>query len=439
MAVEEVSDSTIAIPTGRIGGVRAGLIVLAGVAALNLGNYVFHVVSARRLGPSGYSDLATLLTLSSLISLPLGGVQMWVARHIAQARAADDLDAARWFARRVAIRLALIGVCATALGLALAWPLQKALGIHSFASVALTALTIFPAVVTPLVWGITQGLERFGTVALAYASGPVTRLAFVGVAFAAGAQVGGAMLATLASMIAALLLPLVSIKSLFAPPVDPRRRLVRRDAIRSLLPVMLGLLAVTALTSDDVVVAKLALSSHEAGIYGSASLVGRVILYLPAAVATVLLPRVAVRVAGRRDTHDLLARSMWVTVAFCTFGIAFYAVAGGLITRVAFGAKYSEAVGLLWLFAIAMSGFAILNLLLIYHLARGHNKMSWLLLVGAVSQTALFVALHRSGKQLVVVDIAVAAALIVAHEILLGGMLSRSLIPPRFRRAARQA
>jgi hypothetical protein len=86
-----------------------------------------------------------------------------------------------------------------------------------------------------------------------------------------------------------------------------------------------------------------------------------------------------------------------------------------------------------------MSGFAILNLLLIYHLARGHNKMSWLLLVGAVAQTGLFVALHGSGKQLVVVDIAVAAALIVAHEILLGGMLSRSLIPPRFRRAARQA
>ena len=33
-------------------GVHAGAIVLVGVLALNLGNYVFHLIAARSLGPA---------------------------------------------------------------------------------------------------------------------------------------------------------------------------------------------------------------------------------------------------------------------------------------------------------------------------------------------------------------------------------------------------
>lgn len=425
--------------TPNVGGFRAGLTVLTGIVALNVGNYVFHLISARHLGPSRYSDLATLITLSSLVSLPLGGVQIWVARYVAQYRASGDDDAIRWFSRRVGVNLILIGLVATALAVIAAWPLQRVLGIGSLIAVALTALTVFPSIVTPVSWGVAQGMERFGTVALAYASGPVIRLVLVIAAFAAGAHVGGAMLATLASMLAAFAVPSVAIRRWFGRPQNLARRIERLDAFRSLVPIMIGMLAVTALTSDDVVVAKVALSDHVAGIYGSASLMGRVILYFPAAIVTVMLPRVAARVVDRRETNDLLARSIGVTVAFCVSGTLFYAAAGHVITNVAFGTKYAPAGGLLWLFGIAMSGFAVLNVLLIYHLARGHNRMSWLLLGGAIGQTLLFTIIHGSSRQLVVVDIAVAFVLILLHEALLDAALMRSLGAAWSRNAARRS
>jgi O-antigen/teichoic acid export membrane protein len=429
MVVNSGPEPTTGLPVTRnIRGLHAGLIVLIGIAALNIGNYVFHVIAARRLGPSRYSDLAALITLSGLVSLPLGGVQIWVARHVAQYRAADDADAIRWFARRVGANLLTVGVVATALFLIASWPLQRALGIGSFPAVVLLALTVFPAVVTPLPWGIAQGLERFGTVALAYAIGPVMRLAFVIVAFAAGARVGGAMLATLASMIAALALPTVAVRKWLRRPRDLRRRIPRGDAVRSLLPVMAGLLAITALTSADVIVAKLALPSHQAGIYGTASLVGRVILYLPAAIVTVLLPRVAARVADNRETSDLLGQSVAVTIAFSIVGTCIYAAAGTQIARVAFGAQYSQAAGLLWLFGVAMGFYAVLNVLLIYHLAREHNRMVWLLLGGAGVQMLVFLVHHSSPRELVFVDMVVGAALLVAHEVVLDLALSRSLV-----------
>ena len=73
-----------ASPTGaQMRGVHAGAVVLVGVMALNIGNYIFHVVAARELGPELYGDLATLIAISGLIALPLGGVQVWVARYVA--------------------------------------------------------------------------------------------------------------------------------------------------------------------------------------------------------------------------------------------------------------------------------------------------------------------------------------------------------------------
>jgi O-antigen/teichoic acid export membrane protein len=195
----------------------------------------------------------------------------------------------------------------------------------------------------------------------------------------------------------------------------------------------------TALTSDDVIVAKAALANHAAGIYGSASLVGRVILYLPSAIITVLLPRVAARVAGRQSAEDLLFRSADVTFAVCVMGTLVYAVAGGPITNVAFGSDYDTAAGLLWQFGIAMTGYALLNVLLVYHLGRDDSRMSWLLLGGAITQLVLFAILHGSPHQLIAVDGAVALALIAAHELLIDNGLTRWLARPvrwAFRRFA---
>jgi O-antigen/teichoic acid export membrane protein len=439
MVIDAGPEPTPSIAPSRVvGGVRAGAIVLSGVIALNAGNYLFHLIAARRLGPARYGDLATLITLSSLISLPLGGVQIWVARYVAQREAADDADAIRWFVRRLSLLLGLLGLAFSVVFIGLAWPIQQALGIESLSAVVLTALTVFPALVTPLPWGVAQGLQRFGFVALAYASGPIARLVLVGITFEVGMQVEGAMLATLASMLVALTIPVIALREWWRPSSIAERHLNQPRIFRSLMPVMVGLLAVTSLTSVDVVVAKAALTSHEAGIYGSASLVGRVILYLPSAIITVLLPRVAARVAGRRATEDLLRRSVAVTFAFCVSGTLVYAAVGVPITRIAFGTKYSDAGHLLWLFGIAMSAFAVLNVLLIYHLALEQARMSWLLLGGALVQIAAFGVIHGTGRQLITVDIAIGIALVIVHEVWVDNTLTLGLIPKRFRSSARR-
>ena len=398
-------------------GLRAGSIVFLGIAAGNLGNYLFHFASARMLGPASYGDVASLVAVIGLVSLPLVGVQVAVARYIAGfAEAREDRSITLFFTK--GLRLALAGgLFLTAALCALAVPMRSFLGIESLLAVVLTALVAVPSVGGPVVWGLAQGLQRFTLFAVSIGLGPALRPVLAVIFLAVGFGVAGAMGATLIAAVAALVVPLVVLRQCVTTDTRRPSPIPGGEVARYLIPAMVGVLSITSLTTTDVIVAKAVFSDHDAGLYGSASLIGRVILYLPAAIVLVLLPKVAARQAAGRESRDVLMKSLLVTGGFCAIATLVYTVAPRLLVFVAFGSSFEDAAGLLWMFAVAMSGFAVLNVLLAYHLGRGENALSFLLLAGAVAQLVLFAAFHGSPEQLLAIDIAVAFGLLISHEV----------------------
>ena len=397
-------------------GVRAGTIVFFGIAAGNLGNYVFHLVSARVLGPVSYGDVASLAALAGLISLPLIGVQLAIARYVAGfAEAGSRSSIASLFTKSLWLACA-VGIAGTAVLGALSVPLRDLLGIDSLIAVLLTALATAPALAGPVVWGLAQGLQRFVLFSLAIAVGPMSRVTLATILLFAGFGVAGAMGASLVATIVATIVPLVFLRQWLQQNRTVESPVPARDAARYLLPVLVGVLSITSLTTTDVIVAKASFSDHDAGLYGSASLIGRIILYLPAAVVLVLLPKVSARATAGHGARDLLAKSLLVTAVFCSVATVVYAAAPNLVVFVAFGSTFEEAAGLLWMFGLAMSGYALLNVLLAYHLGRGAGRLSAFLLAGALVQLALFTMVHESPKQLLAVDIAIAFTLLILHE-----------------------
>jgi hypothetical protein len=100
-------------------------------------------------------------------------------------------------------------------------------------------------------------------------------------------------------------------------------------------------------------------------------------------------------------------------------------VAPELIVKTAFSTEYDGA-HLLWMFAVAMSGYSILNVLLRYHLGRCSLRLPWLLFAGAVLQAIGFAFFHQSARQLLGVSIATAWLMVLLHEVLIHPSLLRS-------------
>jgi O-antigen/teichoic acid export membrane protein len=393
----------------EMSGLRAGAIVFVAVGAANVCNYLFHLFSARSLGPSSYGDVATLAGVIGIIILPLGGAQVFVARHVAaqgaKGRAVNHADYVSGFAGAMLIA----GSILTVLLLAASPLIEKWLSIGSLLAVALAALVTLPSFLTPVMVGAAQGRHLFMLVGVALFAPAAIRVVLTASALQAGLGVNGTMAATLVGALIAVAIPFVALRADLIGSWRPR--LARRE-LRALLPVIAGMLAITLLTTDDLVAAKVAFTPHEAGLYGGASLIGRVILYLPVAIVTVLLPNVSARVSAGHSTRSLLTNSLLATGAVCVVFTIFYTVMPHLIVRIAFGSKYEGAASLLWMFAIAMSLYSLLNVVLVYRLGHHETRTSWLLLGGAVVQAALFVAFHSSPRELLATSIATAAVLL---------------------------
>ena len=404
-------------PLREMRGLHAGLIVFAGVAAANLGNYTFHLLAARLLGPASYGSVVSLLTLSGLVSLPLAGVQIAVARSVAAHEARGDRDAVGRLLSRGALLSLAVGGGLALLIVALLPAIESLLDLGNPTAIVLTALITIPAVVMPVLWGVVQGLQCYRLLALSMALGTALKsLLFLGF-FVLGGRLTGAILATLVASALAVAVTLAPLRSTIERPGRIFTGL--RSDLVGLVPVVGGLLAITALTSVDVVVAKTVFSSHDAGVYAGGSLIGRVVLYLPAAIATVLLPKVSSRVHANRDTSDIVGASIAVTAIVCLTVTLVYTVFSDTIALRVLGADFQEASDLLARFGLAMTLFAVLNVLLVYHLGHNSSRMTILLAAGALGQLAGYVAFHDSAQQLLGVSIAVGVTLLILHEVLI--------------------
>jgi O-antigen/teichoic acid export membrane protein len=342
-------------------------------------------------------------------------VQLAVSREVSRRVAAGDGAGANAFLGAVThlagkLTLPLVGAA-----LVLSWPLGRLLGI-STAIVALSALAFVAALLVPVLVGAIQGFQRFTALAAMYALPFAFRLLFLGAAVAAGLALGGAVLATVAATVASTLLSGLLVR-------EPLRRgaVAARPALgpflRYLGPVVLGLVGIAVLTNLDVVIVNARFPRGDTGDYAAASAFAKVGFFLPATILSVLFPRTAARQARGEDTEDILGRALLVAVAFCGGLAVFYALAGRGLVVTTYGSDFVEGGKLTAPYAIAMGLYALVNILVGYHLSRGETRYAWIVAAAAPVQLLVLALVPSSLTGVVWANAIVATALLAAHEV----------------------
>ena len=164
----------------------AGLLVAVGTGVGNVLAYGFNLVLSRGLGPGGYAELGTLLSVFLIGTVPGLAVQAINARRLAVA--ADASPAARAALVRGLRRRGLaVGVGVAALFVALAPAIAALLPSVTVGGVAWTGVSLAANTVFASYLGIAQGTSRFMTMTVLYLAAQGSRLAIGAVA--ASAQV----------------------------------------------------------------------------------------------------------------------------------------------------------------------------------------------------------------------------------------------------------
>jgi O-antigen/teichoic acid export membrane protein len=417
---------------------RAGLMIAPAMAVGNGLNYAFNLVMLRMLEPAAYGALGALLAVILIGTVPGLALQVVVARHTAL-RAGDRQAVTELWSRT----LAAVSWVSLGLGLAaaVAAPVLAAfLHLGSIVPALWLAANLLPLPIVSALQGMLLGAQRFGALAASMLLNAAARLA-VGVGLvAAGYGVDGALAASVAGSVLAMLPPLALLRpalaGMFRRPrphgwrtapigAEPVGRLLSPGTAalgREVGAAALAFLGLLLLTNVDLLLARHYLAAEASGLYAAGAVVAKIAFWAPQFVATIVFPRLATEAAARRR---LLARAAAVVAAPGAALLVAVVAAPEVAVVLPFGAAYRDVEPDLPLFAALGTALALVQLLLFSGIAAGDRKVHRLL--GAT--VAVEVAVIALGPHHSVAGIAGAALAAVGALLAASWVLDRRRVP----------
>jgi len=357
--------------------------------ALNLANvfnYLFLIIMAKSLSAEAYGLFGALFGIVYLTSAFGNSVQVTLAKFTAELSSLGErarLGALLSTATARIVALSLVVAFAFLAGA----PLLAAF-LHTSSPILFLALSV------PATWGVLQGTQRFYLLGASTFLNSGLRLVFGALLVIAGLGVSGALVGIGLGLLASAAVALGPLR-VAAPGRSGKEEMRALSAY--FWPVVIASIVVAVPTSLDVVLAKHLFAAEQAGVYTAASVLGKVVLFLPLGATFVLFPKVIHRRAQGQETSVLLGAALLITGALSATVTAIFVLAPSSLFAALLGSDLADAGQLLRWYAPAMLLFAFVIVFVYYNLAAGKTAyVSRVLLPGVLLQILLWLVGHGS-------------------------------------------
>ncbi|MGH2713122.1 MAG: lipopolysaccharide biosynthesis protein [Thermoleophilaceae bacterium] len=407
---------------------RGASVMVVLTLAASVVNYASNVVFSRLLTTEEFGDFTAVLAFAVIAAVPTAAAQTMIAQRVARNFAEGQVDQMRWFVRHALGHVAMVAAMAGIL-YALTLPLViELLRIRAPGpAIALLPLIVLTFIL-PVALGVLQGMDRFvafGVMTLAIA---LARIGF-GVPWAAagggsGGAVGGqaiglfVVLAGAAWILRAQLMPRGSGAATSG---------MRRPPTSAALSASAAFIAFAVISNLDVVLAKLFLGSHESGLYAALVTLEKIVIFLPGAVAVVMVPNAARARHSSDESRRVLRIAALLTIVTALVAAVPAAVAPEFVLELMFGSKYLDAADGVLPIVCAGAGLALLFLLVTYVVAIDDRRWTWIVAFGVALQVVGIAAFHDAVAQVATVQAVVVIVILVLNE-----AMFHSLLRPRF-------
>ncbi|MFI5495091.1 lipopolysaccharide biosynthesis protein [Actinoplanes sp. NPDC051859] len=393
---------------------RGAAPIAVAVAVQSAGNLAFHSAVGRLLDPGEYGALGAVLSAMVMLTVPLGALQTAASALVAE-------HGLTWeTARRTLRAVALWSLPPAVLVLLCAPLLQDYFHLSSLAETAQLAPYLLAAAVVSAARGLLLGDRRVGTVANTYFVSTAVRLA-LGLALMVPFGISGALAATVASEVAALLVALPRLRGTAGRTSTTSLRL---GAVAHAGIAVTGLFL---FSTADLLLARHHLGDAASGSYVAAATIAKTVLALPAGIMAAVFPRLLAAWPTPGRTRALLSGGAAVTGP-AVLGAAAVIALPSLVLLVLYGDKYPDADGLVR----ALCGVAALTsfVTVLTHAALARRSrliaVPW---IGAVLEIALIETWHGSGAQIAAASAAALVPTLLAMLLLEGRRWVRATPP----------
>lgn len=378
-------------------------IFLFGALAIGGLNYLYYPIMGRMLHTGSFGEVQALFSLFAQITIFLNVLSLLTVNIVV-----NYSDQAR--RNRVILELEKLSVGISAVLLIATVLAGTALrDFFNFTSpIPFLMLSLVVLISTPLTFrtGFLRGQKRFGLVVLAGVLSSIFDIIFSVILVWAGQGTSGAILGlALAQIVACGFAIYAARKHGFTESL--RKNFWRFPDLKLILPelkyaglVFVGSLAITGLYSIDTIAVKHYFDAETAGLYAGIATIARIIFFLTASIAQVLLPSVKLTHDSKQNQHVLL-KSFVMLVSIGGIGLIGFSVLSEFAIKLLMGNAYLPYASLLPRLSLVVFIISLLNLFILYHVALRRYAVAAIVFIGLALTFGLLLLNHDSLRAVV--------------------------------------
>ncbi len=389
---------------------RHNAVFFVGSVTVGALNYLYYPLLGRMVSPGTFGEIQTLVSLFLQLGVFLVVLSMVIVTIVANYRDETVRNRLIFEFEKLALLVSLIVLVGSVI---FANQLQHALHFDSRWPFAVLAIAVVASVPFYIRGAYLRGHQQFGLVSwgniIAAGGKLVASVVLVAIGLGTVGAIGGVVVAQVVACVLIIWWAHRSglITQLTSGWTWPNFKLLAPE-LRYGGIILAASLAITLQYSIDIIVIKHYFDAATAGLYAGVAAVARILFFLTASIAQVLISKV--RLTNHRDENQqLLLKSLLLLAGVSLPVLLLTTIWPTQTIGLLMGETYRHLAGLLPMLSVSVFIVSIINLLAAYYLALRRFGIAVLAVVGAAF-TYLFIFLHHGSPKAIVESLLLGSA-----------------------------
>lgn len=382
------------------------VLLFIAINIVNFSNYIYTLMMARMLGPAEFSLFASLISIFIILSSLISTIQTVTTKYVSNYFAEKDYKSISNFFFGSFKKITLI--CLIFFILFILASKQIALFLNTVSPIPIIILgsMVIISIFVSISRGTLQGIQNFSHLSLNLIIDAILRLV-IGILFVyLGFKNSGAIGSSSISGFIAILISFIPLSFIFKNrnnKQDIKQDINFLEVYKYTIPVLIASICLFILISFDLVLVKHFFNELNAGQYSAAATMGKIVIFIPGAIGLVMFPKVAEYHKKNLNSIDILKKSLFITLILCGGVTICYFLFPNFLIRVMFGKVYENSAYLIKFFGVAMTFFALNNILILYNLSIEKFKFILPTIISTILQIVLIYLFHDSLIQVILI------------------------------------
>ncbi|HSW98160.1 MAG TPA: oligosaccharide flippase family protein [Candidatus Saccharimonadales bacterium] len=381
--------------------IRASFWMFVGTGFLNIGNYLYHVVTGRMLGKSGYGELESLISLLYIFSIPMMTLTIIIVKFVSDYKGKSDISGISKMYHFLRTKIIIVGGITSGVLFLFSPFISSFLHLSSPILVLLLVVNFFVGLLSILNKSVLQGISDFFGFSVTNLIETFSKLLLAICLIFLGYKVEGAFGAVTIGAFIGYLIALYFINKLH---LHDKGFTQHKQIFHFSIPAFITTLSITSLITTDVILARHFLPASNAGDYAALSVLGKIIFFGVSPIMLVMFPFVSEHHArGQRYSHFLFI-SFGLTFAASACVLLIYFLFPSLMVHLLFGQGYIQIVPYLGIFGIFIALYSLSYLLANFFLSIHKTFIMYIVAVAAITQIIGIYLFHSTIIQLITIN-----------------------------------